>query len=154
MAQLIRKSVEPGGLMVSSFILFLTVVMGFAVLSDTYEFSQGDMAAIQLNFYSLSKWKNVIEQHNAPLHAYFDKADDIVIIQIYGTEDRVDAAREMINQLRDLLDNDFIPYLRNNQEIDLKPNKDVRIIYRNRTEEGFRKILIWEYGKFRFPSKE
>jgi len=154
MAQLIRKSVEPGGLIICAFMLFLTVDMGSAALSDTYEFSQGDMAAIQLNFYSLSKWKTIIERYDAPFHAYYDQADDIVVIQIYGTEDRVDAARGMIDQLRDLLDNDFVPYLRNNQEIDLKPNGDVRIIYRNRTEEGFRRILIWEYGKFRFPSKE
>lgn len=154
MTQLIRKSVEPGRLMICAFMLFLAVDMGPAVLSDTYEFSQGDMAAIQLNFYSLSKWKTIIERYDVPFHAYYDQTDDIVVIQIYGTEDRVDAAREMIDQLRGLLDNDFVPYLRNNQEIDLKPNGDVRIIYCNRTEEGFRRILIWEYGKFRFPSKE
>jgi len=153
MAQLIRKSVEPGSLMICAFMLFLTVDMGSAALSDTYELSEGDMVAIQLNFYSLSKWKTIIEQYDAPFLAYYDQANDRIIIQIYGTKERVEDAKQMIDQVRKLLANDFIPYLKNIHEIDMNTN-DIRVIYRNRTEEGMRKILIWEHGKFKFPINE
>jgi len=150
MIEINHASSKSGGLMICIFIFFI-VNLSSAALSDTYELSEGDMVAIQLNFYSLSKWQTIIEQYDAPFHAYYDRTDDKVVIQIYGTEDRIDAAKDMIDRVRKLLDNDFIPYLKNNQEIDLKPNNDVRIVYRNRIEEGFMKILIWEHGKFKFP---
>lgn len=147
-------SSKSGGLIVYAVLLLIVVNFSFASLSDTYKLSEGDMVAIQLNFYSLSKWQDIIEQYDVPFHAYYDRTDDKVIIQVYGTKDRIDAAKDMIDQVRKLLADDFIPYLKNNQEIDLKPNNDVRIVYRNRIEEGFMKILIWEYGKFKFPINE
>lgn len=151
MMKLNHASSKSGGLIVCAVLLLIVVNFSSAALSDTYKLSEGDMVAIQLNFYSLSKWQTFIEQYDVPFHAYYDRTDDKVVIQVYGTEDRIDAAKDMIDRVRNLLDNDFIPYLKNNQEIDLKPNNDVRIVYRNRIEEGFMKILIWEHGKFRFP---
>ena len=136
--------------MICIFIFFI-VNLSSAALSDTYELSEGDLVAIQLNAHSQSKWQDIIEQYDAPFLAYYDQTDDIVVIQVYGTKDRIDAAKDMIDQVRKLLVNDFIPYLKNIHEIDMNTN-DIRMIYRNRTEEGMRKILIWEYGKFLFPT--
>jgi len=150
MIEINRASVKPGGLMICIFIFFI-VNLSSAALSDTYELSEGDLVAIQLNAHSQSKWQDIIEQYDAPFHAYYDQTDDIVVIQVYGTKDRIDAAKDMIDQVRKLLVNDFIPYLKNIHEIDMNTN-DIRMIYRNRTEEGMRKILIWEYGKFLFPT--
>lgn len=152
MIEINHASSKPGGLMICIFIFFI-VNLSSAALSDTYELSEGDLVAIQLNAHSQSKWQDIIEQYDAPFLAYYDQANDRIIIQIYGTKERVEDAKQMIDRVRKLLVNDFIPYLKNIHEIDMNTN-DIRMIYRNRTEEGMRKILIWEHGKFKFPINE
>jgi hypothetical protein len=134
-------------------ILVFAVNFASAALSDTYEMSEGDMAAMQLSLYGQSKWKSIVEQYDAPFLAYYNRTDDRIVVQIYGTKDKVQPARDMIDLLRKLLDKDFIPSLKNIQNIDLIPN-DIKLIYRNRTEEGMREILYWENGKFIFPINE
>jgi len=121
-----------------------------AALSDTYEMSEGDMAAMQLNLYGQSKWKSIIEQYDAPFLAYYNRSDDRIVVQIYGSKDKIESARNVIDAMRKLFDNDFIPSIKNIQSIDLIPN-DIKIIYRNRTEEGMREILYWQNGSFVFP---
>lgn len=141
------------GPIISCIILVSAINVAAAVLSDTYEMSDGDMAAMQLNLYGQSKWKSIIEQYDAPFLAYYNRIDDRIVVQIYGTKDKVQPARDMIDLLRRLLDNDFIPSLKNIQNIDLIPS-DIKLIYRNRTEEGMREILYWQNGKFVFPINE
>ncbi|MGB3340472.1 MAG: hypothetical protein WBB37_03210 [bacterium] len=141
------------GPIISCIILVFAINVAAAALSDTYEMSDGDMAAMQLNLYGQSKWKSIIEQYDAPFLAYYNRTDDRIVVQIYGTKDKVQPARDMIDLLRKLLDKDFIPSLKNIQNIDLIPN-DIKLIYRNRTEEGMREILYWENGKFIFPINE
>lgn len=124
-----------------------------ATLSDTYEMPEGDMVALQLNIYGQTKWKTITEQHDAPFFAYYNRTDDYIVVQIYGAKDKVQPARDMIDLLRKLLDKDFIPSIKNIHSIDMIPN-DVKIIYRNRTEEGMRQILYWQNGKYIFPTDE
>jgi hypothetical protein len=138
---------------ISCIILVFAVNFASAALSDTYEMSEGDMAAMQLSLYGQSKWKSIVEQYDAPFLAYYNRTDDKIVIQIYGSTDKVESARNVIDWIRKLLDEDFIPSIKNIQDIDLIPN-DITIIYRNRTEEGMRKILYWQNGKFIFPINE
>lgn len=134
-------------------IFVLSVNIGAAALSDAYELSEGDMTAIQLNLYGQSKWKSYVEQYDVPFLAYYNQNDNKIVIQIYGSKDKVQPARDAIDLIRKLLDQDFIPSLKNIQNIELIPG-DIKLIYRNRTEEGMREILYWENGKFIFPINE
>lgn len=152
MIQLNRINVnKPGGLVVCVSMLILMVNLPAAALSDTYQFSHGDVAAIQLNLYARTAWTTIVEQYDAPLLAVYDTTEGKFIINIYGAKDRTTVVQETIDQFRKLLKKDFIPYLKKMQDIDLKMS-DVRIIYRNRNEEGAKEILIWENYEFNFPS--
>lgn len=134
-------------------IFIFTINSAEATLTDTYELAEGDMVAIQLNIYGQTKWKTIIDQHDAPFFAYYNRTDDYIVVQIYGAKDKVQPARDMIELLRKLLDKDFIPSIKNIHDIEMIPN-DIKIIYRNRTEEGMRQILYWQNGKFIFPTNE
>ncbi len=138
---------------ISCVILVLAIDFAVAALTDTYEMSEGDMAAMQLNLYGQSKWKSIVEQYDAPYLAYYSRTDNELVVQIYGSKDKVESARNVIDWMNKLLDKDFIPSMKNIHNIDLVPN-DIKIIYRNRTEEGMRKILYWQHGKFVFPINE
>lgn len=133
--------------------VILAVNLVEATLSDSYEMSEGEMVAIQLNIYGQTKWKTSIEQNDAPFLAHYNKEDDYIVVQIYGATDKIQPARDMIDLLRRLLDKDFIPWVKNVHDVDMIPN-DVKFIYRNRTEEGMRQILYWQNGKFIFPVNE
>jgi hypothetical protein len=119
-------------------------------LSESASISKGDVAAIQLNLYARVAWMGIIEQYDAPVLAFYDKTDFKVTANIYGIRDGVEEARKMIEIYRNLLEVDFIAYLKRVQGIDLKPD-DLRITYRNRNEEGGSELLIWDGGKFKFP---
>jgi len=152
MNQFNHKKNEPTRLLV--YLVFLIVTnLTAATLPFSYEFSVGDMAAIQLSLYAQAAWITTIRQYDIGLLAVYDKMGDRILIDIYGTSDRVETAQETIEKLLSLLDYDYIPYLKKIKAIELK-NDDVKIIYRNRNEEGAKKILIWEKGKFKFPINE
>jgi hypothetical protein len=119
-------------------------------LSDPATITKGEVAAIQLNLYARVAWIGINEQYDAPILAFYDKTDFKVTANIYGVRDGVEEARKMIDVYRNLLEVDFIPYLKRVQDIELKAD-DLRITYRNRNEEGGSELLIWEGGKFKFP---
>lgn len=120
------------------------------VLSDNYQVTKGEMAAIQLTLYAPIAWLSTLEQYDAPILAYYDKTDFKIIANIYGVREGVEEARKVIEVYVNLLEVDFIPYLKRVQGIDLKP-EDLRITYRNRNEEGVKELLIWDGGKYKFP---
>jgi hypothetical protein len=140
-------------LIILGFFFIAGINIASAALSDTYELSEGDMAALQLNIYGQSKWRSAVEQYDAPFLAYYSETDGNITIQIFGSQDKVESARNVIDWMRGLLDKDFIPSMKNNHGIDMIMN-DIKIIYRNRTEEGMRKILNWQHGKYVFPINE
>jgi len=134
------------------FLIFLAVGLARAAvyLSDPATISKGEVAAIQLNLYARVAWMGINEQYNAPILVFYDKTDFKVTANIYGIRDGVEEARKMIEVYRNLIEVDFIPFLKRVQDIELKAD-DLRITYRNRNEEGGSELLIWEGGKFKFP---
>jgi hypothetical protein len=140
-------------LIIHIFMFILTVELASAGLSETYQLSKIDMAAMQLNFYSRVAWNTIIDQYNVLLLAAHETKDDKITLHIYGAQDNLDIAQRTIEMFRNLLADDFIPYLLKKHAIDLKV-ENVRVVYRNRNEEGAKKIWIWEDGKFKFPIGE
>jgi len=126
------------------------LAMAAVDLSEPASISKGDLAAIQLNLFARIAWIGVTEQYDAPILAFYDKTDFKVTANIYGIRDGVEEARKMIEVYRNLVEVDFLPYLKRIQGIDLKTD-DLRITYRNRNEEGGSELLIWDGGKFKFP---
>lgn len=119
-------------------------------LSDPATISKGEVAAIQLNLYARVAWMGINEQYDAPILVFYDKTDFKVTANIYGIRDGVEEARKMIDVYRNLIEVDFIPYLKRVHDIELKAD-DLRITYRNRNEEGGSELLLWDGGKFKFP---
>jgi len=145
-----RPNPRSAGLANAIVVAFLAASGLSAALSDPYPVSNGDMAAIQLNFYAPVAWQIIIEQYDAPIIAIYEKTESKILIDVYGTKDEVKTAQLTMDEFRNRLAMDFIPYFKKISGIELK-NEDIKIIYRNRNEEGIKKILIWENGKYKFP---
>jgi hypothetical protein len=139
-----------GALTAVSLLFGLNLAQAGLQLSDNYQVSKGEMAAIQLTIYAPIAWLSALEQYDAPMLAFYDKTDFKIIANIYGVREGVEEARKIIEVYVNLLEVDFIPYLKRVQGIDLKP-EDLRITYRNRNEEGIKELLIWDGGKYKFP---
>lgn len=151
MEQIRKVFAGPVGLkVIIGMLLTAAAAMAAVDLSEPAAISKGEVAAIQLTLYARIAWLGVVEQYDAPLLAFYDKTDFKVTAKIYGIRDGVEEARKMIEIYRNLLEVDFIPYLKTIQGISLKPD-DLRITYRNRNEEGGSELLIWDGGKFKFP---
>ena len=149
MSQLNKIYLKLGGLIICVAML-LVVNLSAAALSDTYQFSEGDMVALRFNFYAQSKWKTIIDMYDIPFVAFYSSPPGKITVNIYGTKERVEDAQAAIQQMLNLLEDDFIPYMKNSEEIELKTT-DVRFSYRNRNEEGVKEIILWENGQFKFP---
>jgi hypothetical protein len=123
------------------------------VLSEGYDLTEGDMVAMQLNPYAQVAWRTISVQYDVLLFAIYNKTTDKIILHIYGTQNEIKAVQRTIGVFIDLLTADFMPNLKKNLGIGLTI-ADVRIVYRDRNEEGAKKILIWDDGKFRYPIDE
>lgn len=138
-------------------IAILTVILVIACYSGNLDellaLSKGDMVSIQLNQYAYATWQISLAQFDVYLYSFFDRADSIIVVEIYGMKEKSDDAQKAIEHFRLLLKNDFIPFFKNNYRIEVDEVNDIKFVYRNRAEEGRRKIYIWEKGKYRYPIK-
>jgi hypothetical protein len=135
-----------------SLILFtaLTVFTGASTLSEEYTIKKGDYIAMQMNFYSSAAWGSLVEQTNTYIFAYFDPLSNRVYVELYGINDTPEAAQAIMAQFLNVIVENFIPALKRWEGIELLSNEFV-LVYRNRTEEGHRKIFMWEDSKYKFP---
>jgi hypothetical protein len=131
----------------------LLTVMHAETLDAEYVWSNGDMAALQLNLFTQTAGKTLIEQHDAPLLVIYDESEGKMIFNMYASQNMLGAAQTAILQVTEFIADDCIPYLQNIYAIRLDM-ADVVIQYRNRNEEGMKVILIWENGEFIFPGTE
>jgi hypothetical protein len=140
-------------LCVYGIILIALMSSGYCgLLDEEIQISKGEMAAMQLNIYSQVVWKSIIDMYDAPLLATYDKVDAQVIVEIYGAQDKIGIAQSTIQQIAGRLKDEYIPYLKDTYNIDLAMYQ-IRIVYRNRNEEGSKVILRWENGEYKFPGE-
>ncbi len=130
-------------------ITMLTVVDA-STLNEEYTIKKGDYIAMQMNFYSAAAWGSLVEQTNTHVFAYYDPLSNRIYIELYGVNDTPERAQAIITQFQSVITESFMPALKRWEGIEM-PAQEYTIVYRNRTEEGHRKILMWEEGKFKFP---
>jgi len=134
-------------------VFLLFIVMHAETLDAEYVLSEGDMAALQLNLYVQTAGKTLIEQHDAPLLAVYDESEGKMILNMYASQNMVGRAQTAILQVTEFMEDECIPYLQHSYAIRLDL-VDVKIHYRNRSEEGMKVVLSWENGEFIFPGAE
>ncbi|MEO0094455.1 MAG: hypothetical protein ABIL46_00870 [candidate division WOR-3 bacterium] len=134
-------------------ISFLLISGHPANLGEFIAINKGDVASIQLNQYAYAAWQVSLVQFDVYLYSFFDRTDSVIVVEIYGMKERSDDAQKAIEHFRMLLRNDFIPFFKNNYGIEIDEIKEVKFVYRVRSEEGRREIYIWEKGKYRYPIK-
>lgn len=122
-----------------------------STLSELTAVSRGDMAAIQLNFYAPVCWRVSCEQYDVQIHSIFDRNKAKLVMDLYGLKDNVADAQAVMNYYLTLMITDFFPFFKSATGIEIQKLTDLRIQYRNRSEEGRKIILIWEEGKFKYP---
>ncbi|OGC43027.1 hypothetical protein A2Y85_03085 [candidate division WOR-3 bacterium RBG_13_43_14] len=121
-----------------------------STLSEEYTITKGDYIAMQMNFYSAAAWGSLVEQTNTNVFAYYDPLSNRVYVELYGISDTPEAAQAVMSQFLNVIKGNFIPALKRWEGIELLAN-EFTIVYRNRTEEGHRKIFMWEDNKYKFP---
>ena len=129
-------------------VLFTTV--DASTLSDEYTIKKGDYIAMQMKFYSSAAWGSLVEQTNTYIFAYYDPLSKRVYGELYGINATPEAAQAVMAQLLSVIVENFIPALKRWEGIERLSNEFV-LVYRNRTEEGHRKIFMWEDNKYKFP---
>ena len=122
-------------------------------LDAEYVWSEGEMAALHLTLFTQTAGKTLIEQHDAPLLAIYDTSDGKMILNVYAAQNMLGIAQTALLMIAEFVEDDCIPYLRNNHEIGLDMT-DVIIHYRNRNEEGMKIILSLVNREFVFPGTE
>ncbi len=131
-------------------IYLLSTMVSASTLAEEYTIKKGDYIAMQMNFYSTAAWGSLVEQTNTYIFAYYDPLSNRVYVELYGINDTPEAAQAIMTQFLSVIRENFIPALKRWEGIELLANEFV-ILYRNRTEEGHRKILLWEDNKYKFP---
>lgn len=121
------------------------------VLSELVAVAKGDLAALELVNFGSAAWESSAELHSVTFWAYYDRGVGKVIVELYGITDQVPAAGNAIACYRQLISDEFIPWFRNQHNIPLAPEQDLRIVYRARLEEGRKKVLVWDGGKLIYP---
>lgn len=135
------------------FCCLISLTLEAGALNELLAVSKGDMASLQLNLYAQCAWQVSLLQFDVYIYSFFDRQDSTIVIELYGMKERVDDAQKAIEHFKSLLKNDFIPFFKNNFRIEIDEVKEVKFVYRNRSEEGRKGIYIWEKGKYRFPLK-
>ena len=136
-----------------AFSVLLCTILTFvsaSTLNEEYTIKKGDYIAMQMNFYSAAAWGSLVEQTNTYVFAYYDPLSNRVYVELYGINDTPEAAQMIMAQFLSVIVENFIPLLKRWEGIELLSNEFV-IVYRNRTEEGHRKIFMWEDNKYKFP---
>jgi hypothetical protein len=131
-------------------IVFFLTILGAEDLSAAYALTKGEVAAIQLNLYAHTAWKTMIELYDAPLLPQYNKTSGKITINLYGAQDKIGIAQQMIDMLLSRMSDEFFPYLKNMCDINLSYS-DITIVYRNRNEEGALIVLVWENKEYKFP---
>lgn len=124
-----------------------------ASLDELLAVSKGDMASLQINHYAQAAWQVSLLQYDLFIYSFYDRNDSVIVVELYGTKERPDDAQKAMEHFRSLLRSEFITFFKKNYGIEIDEIKDLKLIYRNRSEEGRRVIYLWEKGKYRFPIK-
>ncbi|MCX7996017.1 MAG: hypothetical protein N3A65_09680 [candidate division WOR-3 bacterium] len=136
------------------FVAFLPLLFNEgANLDEFIALRKGDLASIQLNQYAYAAWQVSLLQFDVFLYSFYDQNDSIIVVELYGMKENADDAYRTIEHFRALIKNDFIPLFKNNYQIEIDINEEMKFVYRNRSEEGRREIYLWEKGKYRYPLK-
>ncbi len=122
-----------------------------STLTELTAVSKGEMAAIQLDLYAPVCWRVHCEQYDVQIFAMFDRNKAKLVMDLYGLKDNVADAQVVINYFLTLLITDYFPFFKSATGIELQKLTDLRIQYRNRSEEGRKIIIVWEEGKFKYP---
>jgi len=122
-----------------------------STLTELTAVSKGDMAAIQLNFYAPVSWRVSCDQYDVQIFAMFDKTRAKIVVDIYGLKDKVEDTQLVVAFFLNLIVNDYFPFFKSATGIEIQKLTDLRIQYRNRSEEGRKVIIIWEEGKYKYP---
>jgi hypothetical protein len=128
-------------------------MIGAETLDADHTWSAGEMAALHINLFTQTAGKTLIEQHDAPVLATYDKSEGKMILNVYAVQNMLGIAQTALLMIAEFVEDDCIPYLRNNHEFRLDMT-DVIIHYRNRNEEGMKIILSLMDGEFVFPGTE
>lgn len=136
-------------------VVFLVFVLAAGsraeVLAELTAVSKGDMAAIQLNQYAPVAWNTIMVQYDVFIFAFFEKTSAKVNIEIYGIKTKVEEVQLIMETFRNLITGDFVPFFKTAYGIEINKLTELYLVYRNRSEEGRKKILVWEDGKYKFP---
>jgi len=122
-----------------------------STLTELTAVSKGDMAAIQLNLYAPVCWRVSCEQYDVQIFAMFDRNKSKLVMDLYGLKDNVADAQAVISYFLTLMITDYFPFFKSATGIEIQKLTDLRIQYRNRSEEGRKIIIVWEEGKFKYP---
>ncbi len=135
-------------------LVVVVVIAGYSAnLGELLALSKGDMASIQLNQFAYAVWQVSLVQFDIYLYSFFDRSDSVIVVELYGRKEQVDDAQQAIEHFRLLIKNEFISFFKNNYHIEIDEIKELKLIYRNRSEEGRRQIYLWENGKYHYPLK-